>query len=157
MEQWKTIEGFNNYEVSSLGKVKNKTGKVLALRITSDGYNRVRLYGDSIKNKLVHRLVAEAFITNNDETKKQINHKDGDKLNNSIDNLEWVNHSENMVHKYHTLGKGICGIKLIKDDIVYEFKSLADASRELNLDGGNLSRLNNNKRNQYKGYKIYKE
>jgi hypothetical protein len=155
MEHWKTIEGFDKYQISSYGNVKNKVGKLLGERIDSNGYNRVRLYGNEIKNKLVHRLVADAFIPNQ-KNKKQINHKDGDKLNNNIDNLEWVTHSENQIHRYNELKKGIKGIKLIKDGIIYEFESLANASRELNLDAGNLSRLNNNKRNHYKGYKIFK-
>jgi hypothetical protein len=157
MEQWKTIEGFDNYKISTLGNVKNKVNKKLSIRLTKEGYNRVRLYGNVIQNKCVHRLVAEAFISNEDKTKNYINHIDGNKLNNNIDNLEWVNHSENMIHCRQILNKGVCNIKLIKDNKIFEFNSIRSAADELNLDRGNLSRLFNNKINHCKGYKLFQE
>ena len=86
-EVWKTIEDFPSYEVSNLGRVRNKkTSKLLTLIPDKDGYLRVHLNND--KNvKRVHRLVAQAFIPNK-TNKDQVNHKDGDKTNNAVDNLE---------------------------------------------------------------------
>ncbi len=97
MRMWVDVKGFEDkYQVNENGIVRNKiSGKVL--KNTPDnynGYSHCNLYYNSKSNiKLVHRLVAEAFIPN-PEGKSQVHHKDGNKLNNSVDNLEWVTPSE---------------------------------------------------------------
>jgi hypothetical protein len=111
-EVWKDIVGFEGfYQVSNLGRVKSLEKKVpygyglrtiperiLKNNINQCGYCYVVLYKDTCKRKhKVHRLVAEAFIEN-PNNKKCVNHKDGNKQNNCVDNLEWVTHSENMQH-----------------------------------------------------------
>lgn len=118
VEIWKSIknwEGF--YEVSSRGKVRSldrvlygggtkyiKKGRLLKLHPCSNGYLSVSLYNlPKQECKLVHRLVAEAFIPNPDK-KKEVNHKNGDKTDNRVDNLEWVSRSENLVHRNRVLG-----------------------------------------------------
>jgi hypothetical protein len=101
-EIWKDIPNYENkYQVSSLGRVKSlKCGNLLSDRLTDRGYNTAVLYlNGKPKTFKVHRLVAFAFIDNK-ENKPFINHKDGNKLNNRIDNLEWVTHSENIRHAY---------------------------------------------------------
>ena len=117
-EEWKPVAGFeDSHEVSSLGNVRalartaersGPTGNVslpernLTFHVTPKGYARLQLTnGDKKKNKLVHRLVAEAFVPNPDG-KEQVNHIDGDKLNNKASNLEWVTPSENLQHAYDT-------------------------------------------------------
>lgn len=100
MEQWKDILGFEGlYEVSSMGELRNKaTKKILKPVITHCGYYRFRIIKNEERfNKMLHRLVCEAFIEN-PEQKRTINHKDGNKLNNNIENLEWNTHSENIHH-----------------------------------------------------------
>lgn len=157
MEIYKIIKDYEKYSISNLGNVKNIHGKILKIRMTREGYNRVALYNDyGVKNFLVHRLVAETFLENY-EKKPQINHKDGDKLNNKVENLEWVTRSENQIHRINILNKGTTGIKLIKDNKIYEFNSLAECSKKLNLGRGNLSRLNNNKLKTYNGFKIFRK
>ena len=153
MEKWKNIEGFD-YVISSYGRVRHiRFKKCLNDRLSNGGYNRVSLYKDGIqKNYLVHRLVANAFITNNDN-KPQVNHIDGDKLNNNIENLEWSTASENQIHRCDILKKGVRPISVEKDGVIFNFNSLAEASRNLCIDGGNLSRLLNGKRNIVRGYK----
>ena len=97
METWKTIEGFENYEVSTWGNIRGKYG-VLKPYKNKKGYLKVGLYKDGKNNKKrVNRLVAQAFIPN-PHCLPQVNHKDGNKLNNSYTNLEWVTNEENCYH-----------------------------------------------------------
>lgn len=102
-EQWKPINGFENYEISNHGKVNSLDyGEELIPHI-SRGYYHVSLHDyDLIKKAKIHRLVAEHFIPN-PEDKAIVNHKDGNKLNNHIDNLEWMSHSENTMHSFYEL------------------------------------------------------
>ena len=98
MENWKTIENVINYEVSDLGQIRNtKTNYILKGRLSKSGYLQVSLKIDDtnkFSNRYIHRLVAIYWIDNN-ENKREVNHKDGNKLNNCLDNLEWVTSSEN--------------------------------------------------------------
>lgn len=99
-EQIREIDTHPNYSISSTGRIINVNGKEKAKQIDKHGYEKVDLYSNSQRiTKRVHRLVAEAFIPNPD-SKPDINHKDGNKLNNSVSNLEWVTKSENMLHAY---------------------------------------------------------
>lgn len=93
MEIWKDIEEFNGkYEISSYGRLRNKTSKyVLKPRKNYKGYLDINICG---KTKLIHRLVAQAFILNQDN-KPQVNHIDEDKTNNNVVNLEWCTAKEN--------------------------------------------------------------
>lgn len=100
-EIWKNLqEPFEDYQVSTLGRVRSfkagKLGHILSVQVVK-GYSSVALF-DSItkKNKhmRIHRLVAEAFIEN-PSNYSDVNHKDRDKSNNRIDNLEWTSHKDN--------------------------------------------------------------
>ena len=104
MEQWRIIRDRPKYEVCNDGRVRNrKTGRVLSPDMYKNkGYEFVGLCGDNDrKMRFVHRLVAEAFIENDDPSKNEVNHIDGNKRNNHVDNLEWVTRSENMIHAYN--------------------------------------------------------
>ena len=100
MEFWKEINGYENYSVSTWGRVKNNlTGDILYQEKHDKGYVRVCLMRDKQKHHMkVHRLVAQAFIPN-PESKPQVNHIDGNKRNNSYTNLEWVTDEENKAHQ----------------------------------------------------------
>lgn len=97
-EIWKDIEGYEGlYQISNLGRVKSlKTNKILKYCISKTGYAYSSLTKNKIiKQKSVHRLVAKAFISNPDNL-EEINHKDENKLNNNVNNLEWCSHKYNM-------------------------------------------------------------
>jgi len=97
-ENWKDIANYDNYEVSSFGRVRNKkTGRILK-QANMGGYYGVGLSKIKTKTFQVHRLVAETFIIN-PQNKAHVNHKDKNSLNNHLSNLEWNTPKENNIHK----------------------------------------------------------
>ena len=107
MEIWKDIKGYEGkYKVSNTGKILSinykNSGKDLLLKTsyTKDGYLKVRLnYNGKDRTARVHRLVAETFIDNPDN-KETVNHINGNKEDNNINNLEWSDRHEQLVHAY---------------------------------------------------------
>lgn len=113
-EEWEDIHNYENlYQVSNYGRVRSKDkivknrystriskGKIISPFTWGAGYKYVNLRNTSGRiSKSVHRLVAETFIKNQ-KNKPEVNHKDGDKSNNSVWNLEWCTSSENEKHAY---------------------------------------------------------
>lgn len=102
--EWRDIPTFNGvYQVSNTGKIRNAVkGRELKGWVNDNGYQKVILKkGDGREEWRVHRLVALVFIPQI-EGKPYVNHIDGNKLNNNVDNLEWCTFSENMLHAYRT-------------------------------------------------------
>lgn len=104
-EIWKPIPDYDGYQVSNFGRVKSfKQGKIIILKpaLAIVGYLFVGLFKKKKKKKIrIHQLVACAFIPN-PENKPEVNHRDGNKFNNCVDNLEWVTSSENQRHAVAT-------------------------------------------------------
>jgi hypothetical protein len=118
MEVWKKTHLCNDYEISNYGRVKSlKRGstKILNINLNTKGYCHVCLSVDN-KQKVItiHRLVAEAFILNKYKY-PQINHKDGNKLNNNVSNLEWCNNKMNQIH---ALCNGLQNVKLNIESVI---------------------------------------
>lgn len=98
-EIWKICSDFDMYEVSNLGKVRNKKTKRILRQATQGGYKCVGLmFNNKIKSLRVHRLIAKEFIKNL-ENKSQVNHIDKNRSNNIVSNLEWTTAKENKVHR----------------------------------------------------------
>lgn len=137
-ELWKTIEEFPNYSVSTSGRVRKDLpmirtpGGIIAPAINPCGYEEVILsYNGNRKPGRVHRLVGIAFLAL-EINRTEINHKNGVKHDNRVENLEWVTRSENLQHAYSVLGRqGMKGerhwkSKLTNSDIVTIRKLIAD-------------------------------
>ena len=125
-EEWRDIEDYEGlYQVSNFGRIKSfqKGERILKPACDKDGYLYLGLKLNGVnKNFKIHRLVAVAFIPN-PEKKHQINHRDGNKLNNHTSNLEWVTHIENIQHATQTglmpLGEERFGAKLTNEQVIY--------------------------------------
>lgn len=108
METWKAIVGTKGFiEVSNEGRVRSLltgTPRVLKTQVDNNGYHRIRVTIERVKMSYkVHREVAKAFIDNPNNL-PQVNHKDGNKDNNSVSNLEWVTNKENA---HHAIASGL--------------------------------------------------
>ena len=115
IEEWKQIPNLP-YEISSLGKIRNLQGKVLKTYVQNSGYEQIKINYQGLHiHKSIHRLVAEAFIPN-PLNRPYVNHIDGNKLNNTVNNLEWCTNSENILHARKTglnpYNKPTLGLKL---------------------------------------------
>ena len=115
-EIFRDIQGYEGlYQVSNLGRVKSLLkGKILKQADTTTGYKKVKLCNGNKKDYKIHRLVAYAFIPLV-EGKEIINHKDGNPLNNIVNNLEWCTQKENVIHALKTGLKKT--IKLTKEEL----------------------------------------
>ena len=160
------IVGFEDYLVSKDGRVfsKRNPNKPLCIWKDNTGYMQVNIRKDKKKYyKRVHRLVAEAFIPN-PENLSMVNHKDGDKTNNNIDNLEWCTNSQNTQDGYNkgyyksTYKVSVKAIhKETGEDLI--FRSIRQLSEDLRLNRKTVSNILNGTKatNNYDYYFEYIE
>lgn len=157
-ELWKQIYIENNkdtkqYFVSNLGRFKNSQGIIMTnYKINDNGYIRVYIYN---KTHLLHRLIALTFI-DNPNNKTQVNHKDGNKTNNCVSNLEWVCNQQNQIHKYN-IGLGNNFTRKIAQydlngNLIKEHISITLASKEVNTSKSNISGVLREKRKTAGGF-----
>lgn len=116
MTEWKLIIEFPDYEVSTLGEVRNRTTMRVLRQVKSGGYMQVIIEGKY--RRYVHRLVATAFIPNDDNL-PQVNHKDENKTNNNVDNLEWCTpkYNSNYGTQSEKISKAISGKHSIRKSL----------------------------------------
>jgi hypothetical protein len=165
-EVWKNIDGYNNYEVSSFGNIRNKnTGRILKAS-SKGGYYSVGLSNVKTKSYSVHQLVAKAFIAN-PENKCHVNHKDKNGLNNNITNLEWMTIPENNKHRSNgviqTTNQNLEIYKIDKDtdEIIEKYNSIEEAALYISKNSKlkfcnvrpSISMVINNKQLSAYGYK----
>lgn len=184
-EIWKDVVGFEGiYQVSNeqrikriaLSKITNNLKvdyqeRTVKTRLDKKGYVILNLCKNSEKfNTSLHRIIAKAFIAN-PENKPQVNHINGVKNDNKIENLEWTTSSENVIHSYRRLGKksntlgklNRCGKKVacydLLGDLKVTFLSTMDAQRNLKISNSNISAVCLGRKNKTNGYifKYYNE
>ncbi len=149
----------NDYLVTKEGVIINKTNnRVLRPGVNSKGYLRVSIGGVRM---FVHRLVAEQYVPN-PENKPQVNHKDGNKLNNHYTNLEWVTNQENRDHTVRSnlqiSGSKCPWAKLTEDDVLFIRKSSlsnTQLAKMFNVQRGTIQNIKQYKR--WKQLKSYAE
>lgn len=132
LETWKRLDCcIIPVEVSTLGRIRNpKHGRILTQHIGNHGYWCVKIRRkEKLVRYSVHRLVALAHIPG--DPSLTVNHKDGDKLNNALDNLEWISHSANVRHEWSTGLVDVRGMKngvaKLTDDDVREIRQSHDS------------------------------
>lgn len=147
-EEWKSVTGYEElYEVSNLGRVRNiKTHKLVMQSVVVSGYKRVTLYKENkSKTKLVHRLVAEAFLPNPNNL-MIVNHKDENKLNNVVTNLEWCTQSYNTTYHYtNHIAKSASKYIVLKinqdGSSITKYHNILGAARANNIEYDKLKRV----------------
>lgn len=173
-EIWKDVPGYEGlYQVSSKGRIK-RNDRIKCQQTDHGGYCTVALSKNSIQKwVLVHRIVAMAFIAN-PENKRTVNHIDGNKQNNNVENLEWATHSENIIHANNmglrkvteaqrkaasengkkTIDKNRIrkAVFLKKDTMKKEFISAHDAARFVSGSASAIIQCCKGKKKTYKGY-----
>jgi len=136
---------YKGFYVTDDGEVHSKRGKMMG-QLDKRGYLTFNLYGYGRKS--CHRMVAETYIPNPNNL-PQVNHKDENKLNNSISNLEWMNTADN---KHHS--SFLWTILQIDSGHIFTIKNLKKWCRDNNLSQGTLSMTLNGSRKQHKGYRV---
>ena len=159
-EIWRDIDGYEGlYQISNKGRVKslyNGSERLLKSYDNGDGYLKVQLYKNTAaQHRLVHRLVAEAFIPNS-QNKPQVNHKDENKKNNCVENLEWIACIDNC--NYGTRNERISR-KILQysksGEFIREWQSAAEVERVLGIDNSNITKCCKGKR-KYAGSFIWR-
>lgn len=159
---WQAIKGFDSfYEINNLGQIRNKNGKILKTSINSGGYEIISLRKNGkCKRLYIHRLVATHFIPNPNNY-REVNHKNENKLDNRVENLEWCNRRYNAIYgtklerqrQANPLKKQIAQYSL-SDEIIKIWESITLASRELSISRANIVQcLRGNGRKTAGGFK----
>jgi hypothetical protein len=179
-EVWRSVDGYENiYEVSNFGNVKSlertdRLGRIVKEKILKTikhncGYLKVHLSKNNVSKKFyIHRLVANAFLIN-DNNYPEVNHEDGDKHNNNLENLKWVTCSDNIKHAFanglnrspkamlgkfgenHNRSKAVIQYDL-EGSFVARYGSMSEANRETGVKVSSISNCCRGTSNKSGGY-----
>lgn len=155
MEQWRTIKDYEKWSVSTHGRIRNDEMGIFLQTWIYRGYEYVRIRGNALR---IHRLVAQAFIPNPNNY-PMVNHKDENKTNNHVENLEWCTNKYNCNYgtrnkrisekqKISMIGNNCRSFPVMIDGVKYN--SIKDASRKTSVTRHAMY----NKKSEYKGHKI---
>ena len=172
IEIWKPIDGYEErYSVSNNGTIANASGKILKQYTDRDGYKRISLsHGSRLNTVLVHRLVANAFIENPNGY-KTVDHINGIKDDNRVENLQWMSHRQNLQKWHKEQNHKLSDKPKIKSNMkrgesrripivqmsrsgeyIQNFISLMDAERATGIGSGRISLCINNKKPSAGGF-----
>lgn len=171
-EVWRTHPDYPFIEVSNLGRVRTKdryvpngenskrlvNGHIMKQHLGRDGYVRVSIsVSGKVITLLVHRAVAVTYIPNTDNL-PEVNHKDNDKTNNTVSNLEWCSRKYNEAYKKNfgtsqseLFGRPVIAINPETSEVIW-FESQREAGRQLGIDSKNVNRVVKGKRNKTHGW-----
>ena len=172
MEIWKDVKGYEGlYQVSNHGQIrsldryikyKGREDKLRLIKgvlkpgtLNNHGYLKVSLFKDGKgETREIQRIVAENWI-DNPMNKEQVNHIDGDKTNNRVENLEWVTPSENKVHSLDILNHGLAPVDQydLSGNFIRSFKSIKEAGEVTGIARCSISNVLAGKRNRAGQYK----
>ena len=164
MEEFRDLKGFENYQISNLGRIYSKKRRTClkVKRLGNSGYYQVRLSKDgSYVYKNLHRLIAETFIPNPNNL-RTVNHINGNKLDNRISNLEWADDSTQQHHAYLTGLKDSTQHVLSEQEILEVYKkyfennqSIYSLAKEYNTRKQQIAKLVKGQRHQslYRQYR----
>lgn len=156
-EIWKDTIQDADYQVSNLGKIySTKSDMILKCNGLRSGY---KYFGNGKKSFKIHRVVAMAFIKNDEpKIKTFVNHKDGNKLNNHLDNLEWTTPSKNVQHAVDTglitiTKRRVHQISILTGEIIATFESLKEAKEKTDVSDTGIAKCCKGSRQTAGGYK----
>jgi len=160
---WHNIPGFEDYEITRCGKIRKKSSRrEFKFTPDKDSYFKTALRKNGVRHYLrVHRLVAMTFLPNEDNL-PLVNHKDGNKQNNHVSNLEWCTYQENVVHGFDVLGRkgynGGMNKRVAKVDpntgkILAVYSSMKEASKANGLKSVSINHVIAGRNKTAKGFK----
>lgn len=159
---WRVIDTNQNYLINEHGEIFSQNSQqIIKTFPDKDGYIKTHLYSREKKayiNYFVHRLVLETFIGPAPIGRTEVHHKDGNRSNNSLDNLEWVSRKENDSHVVHKVNKGSYEpVRVqqldLEDNLIAEFASMSEAARATGCNISKISTVCSGKRFTTGGYK----
>lgn len=160
-EEWKTIEGTKNLEISSQGNIRYIDGRIKKTDSDAEGYRRTSiLIGGKYTRIRIHNLVAKAFIPN-PFNKRFVNHKNGNKADNRVSNLEWCTPRENslLAIKNGQFCKNKRYEKIVAVNVRTNettiYKTQGEAARVIGITDSEVNKVLKNKRKSSHSYKFY--